>query len=85
MGSVISTTFPDLEVDGFGEQDLLTVLLKTRMPPPGKMVPEEQQGCLPSIPFSCFCHGNADVRRRALHAGTKGSLYIRNEIKVSLH
>lgn len=78
MGSVISTTFPDLKVDEFGEQDLLRVILKTRMPPPGKMVPEEQQGCLPSIPFSCFCHGNADVRRRALHARAKGSLHMGN-------
>lgn len=78
MGSVISTTFPDLKVDEFGEQDLLRVLLKTRMPPPGKMVPEEQQGCLQSIPFSCFCHGSADVRRRALHERAKGSLYMEN-------
>lgn len=69
----------------FGEQDLLTVLSKTRMPPPGKMVPEEQQGCLPSIPFSCFCHGNADVGRTELHARTKGSLYTGNWIKIILH
>lgn len=45
MGSVIGTTSPDLKADEFGEQDLLTMLLKTKMPPPGKMVPEEQQGC----------------------------------------
>lgn len=45
MGPVIGTTSPDFKVDEFGEQDLLMVLLKTKISPPEKMVPEEQQGC----------------------------------------